>query len=111
MRIINVINAADVLADVLETYKFTADRYIEDNGSVTLCLNEIDLAVNAGSEEEAIEKMSADILEYAGDYYNFFDRWYASDNRRGHLPYVIKAIMLNDTEKIGGIITCRPGEI
>ena len=89
----------DVLASMLEAYKFTAEKYTEENGSVTLRLNEIDLAVNAESEDEAIKKMAADILEYAGDYYNFFDRWYSSANRKGHLPYVIKAIMLNDAEK------------
>jgi len=54
--------------------------------------------------------MAEAILEYSEDYYKDFEIW-AKGWRIPHIPYVLKALMLNDLEKIGGLITCRPGEI
>ena len=100
-----------VIENILAQFEFTAEEFTEDNGSVTLSLNEIDLIENGKNKEEAINKMAAGILEYSQDYYNDFDFWYSAPNRRSHLPYVLKALLLNDVEKIGGLITCRLGEI
>ena len=100
----------DMLGVMLEPYKFTARRYVEDSGSITLSLDEIDLAVNARDDEEAIRKMAEDILEYSEDYFHRFDSWYSSANRKPHLPYVFKALMLNDAEQIKNLITCRHRE-
>jgi hypothetical protein len=98
------------IESLLSAYSFTAEKYIEDDGSVTLSLNEIDLAENGADEQEALQKMAAAILEYAEDYYNDFAYW-ARGDRKAHLPYVFKALILNDAEKIGGLIECHPGEI
>ena len=99
-----------IIENFLDAYKFTADKYIEDDGSVTLSLVEIDLAENGKNEQEVLKIMAQAILEYAEDYYNEFSYW-AKGNRKSHIPYVFKALILNDIEKIGGLITCRPGEI
>jgi len=101
----------NILESILEPYKFTAEKLIEPDGSVTLGLEEIDLAVNGKDEEEAVRKMAEDILEYAEDYYSDFDNWYSAVNRKSHLPYVVKALMLNDVHKIGRLIVCHLGEI
>ena len=99
-----------ILENMLESYRFTADRYVEDDGSVTLSLVEIDLVENGKNDEEALKEMAKAILEYAEDYYKEFKLW-ARGWRIPHIPYVFKALILNDVEKIGGLITCRPGEI
>ena len=98
------------LESLLSDYNFTANKYVEDDGSVTLGLVEIDLAENGADEQEAIKKMAQAILEYSEDYYNEFSLW-ARGDRVSHIPYVFKALILDDIEKIGGLITCRPGEI
>jgi electron transfer flavoprotein alpha subunit len=100
-----------VLENVLSAYTFTADRYVEDDGSITLGLVEIDLAENGKDDEEVLKKMAKAILEYAEDYYKEFNLFYSTTNRKNHMPYVIKSLLLNDLNKIGGLITCRPGEI
>jgi len=100
-----------MLEIILEPYKFTARKYVEDSGSITLGLNEIDLAVNGKDEEEAIKKMAEDILEYAEDYFAEYTLFYNAPNRKHHLPYAVKALMLNDVKKIGELIECHPGEI
>jgi hypothetical protein len=65
---------------------------------------------NGVDERDAIRKMAAAILDYSQDYYNEFDYWFRA-NRKSHLPYVIKALLLNDIEKIGELIQCHLGEI
>jgi len=100
-----------VIENMLSAYTFSAIKYIEDDGSVTLGLNELDLAENGRNEEDAIRKMAEAIFEYSEDYYDNFALWYSAPNRKTHLPYVVKALIINDVDKIGELITCRPGEI
>ena len=98
------------LEKLLSAYNFTADMYTENDGSITLGLNEIDLAENGRDMKEALSKLAGAILEYAQDYYDDFSFW-CRGNRTSHVPYVFKALILDDIEKIGGLITCRPGAI
>ena len=95
---------------MLSAYYFTADMFIEDDGTVTLSLDEIDLVENGADEHDALMKLAQAILEYSEDYYKDFIYW-SRGNRKSHLPYVFKSLILNDPEKIGGLIKCRRGEI
>lgn len=97
------------LEELLAGYRFTAEKIIEKDKTVTLSLNEIDLVENAESEELTKLKLAESILEYAEDYYNEFTYWSTSPNRKGHIPYVFKALVLDDINKIGEIIECQSG--
>ena len=99
----------ETMSDILSAYKFTADRYLEDDGSVTLSLNEIDLACNGVNEEAAKQILGQDILEYAEDYYNEYELYSSAPNRKKHIPYVFKALIINDPAEIGEGIICRDG--
>jgi hypothetical protein len=98
-----------LIEKMLELYDYNAELLIEDDGSVTMSLDEIDLVENGLNEKDTINKMAFGILDYAQDYYNDFNYWYSTLNRKNHLPYVMKALILGDTDKIGGIIKCRRG--
>jgi len=98
-----------VIENMLSAYTFSAVKHIENDGSVTLGLNELDLAENGRTEEDVIRKMAEAILEYSEDYYDNFALWYSAPNRKEHLPYVVKALIINDVDKIQGLIVCRPG--
>ena len=95
---------------ILEVYNFTATEFIEDNGSITLALNEMDLVENGDDKNEAIMNMAKGILEYSEIFYDNFNYW-SVGNRRTHIPYVFKALILNDVERIKGFIKCHPGGI
>jgi hypothetical protein len=99
-----------LLEDILSAYKFTAEKYLEDDNSVTLSLNELDLVENGISEEDAKIKLAEDILEYAEEFYDDFDYWKKAPNRKKHVPYVLKALILQDVNKIGESILCLTGE-
>lgn len=95
---------------ILEPYVFNAKKYIEDDKSITLELNEIDLVVNGKDENEAKEKMAQEIIEYAEDFYKEFNYWSVAENRKSHIPYVFKALIIDDIQKIGDLIICQNGE-
>ena len=106
-----ILSEIGLIEKMLELYVFNAELLIEDDGSVTISLDEIDLVENGLNESDAMKKMASGILEYAQDYYNDFNYWYSAPNRKAHLPYVMKVLILGDTDKIGGIIKCRHGVI
>ncbi|MBE6965348.1 MAG: hypothetical protein E7441_04855 [Ruminococcaceae bacterium] len=99
----------ELMNDLLSAYTFTADKYTEADGSITLSLNEIDLVENAETEAKAKERLASAILEYAYEYYNDYKTYSAAPNRKSHIPYVFKAIILDDAARIGECIQCRDG--
>ena len=101
----------DFISTLLSGYEFSVNEYIEDDGSVTLSLNEMPLVENADTKKEAIDILANSILEYAVDFYNEFNLYSNAPNKKSEIPYVFKALILDDAEKIGACIKCQVGEI
>ena len=99
------------MEELLAGYSYSAVRMEEEDGSVTLALNEIDLVENGKDENDARSKLASSILEYAEDYYSDFSYWASAPNRKSHIPYVFKALFIGDTQKIGESILCQSGKI
>jgi hypothetical protein len=91
----------------MQEYQFTADGFIEKDGSVTLSLRELDIADNAKTEKEARKEIGESILRYSEDFCSEYAIWSKAPNRKRHIPYVLKALIINDSEKIGDIIKLR----
>ena len=100
----------ETMSEILEAYQFTAKKFIEEDGSVTLSLNEIDLVENGKDEQEARLNLANAILEYSMEYYNEYEMYSHSPNRKKHIPYIFKALIIDDSEKIGEIIQCQDGK-
>lgn len=100
----------DTMKDILSAYHFTADKYTEDDGSVTLSLNEMDLVSNAPTEQEAKDLLAEDILEYAEEYYENYEMYSHAPDRKKHVPYIFKALIADNTEEIGEDIKCLNGK-
>jgi hypothetical protein len=105
-----ILSDLNLFENILVVYKFTAQSFIEDDGSITLSLNEIDLIENASTETEAKLALAQAILQYAQDYYNEFQLWSTAPNRKNHIPYVLKALIIDDAHKIGDSIQCQRGK-
>ena len=95
---------------ILEAYQFTAVRYTEDDGSVTLSLNEIDIIENGKDDKDVRLKMGKAILEYSTEYYDEYEMYSRSPNRKHHIPYILKALIIRCPEKIGDMIQFQGGE-
>ncbi len=100
----------DTMACILDAYQFTADRFVEPDGSVTLALIEIDLVENAPDETRARALLAASILEYSEEYYKNYAYWSTAPNRKAHIPYIFKALIMDDVQKLGECITCHDGK-
>jgi len=106
-----MLSSTDFMIELLSGYTFSAKKYIEDDGSVTLSLNELNLVENAPTEDEAIHILSEAILEYSVDFYNDFTLWASAPNKKSEIPYVFKALFLDNATKIGECIKCQAGKI
>ena len=100
----------ETISELLEAYYFSATKYIEDDSSITLSLNEIDLVENGKDEQEARLNMGNAILEYALDSYNEYEMYSRSPNRKKHIPYIFKALIIDNPEKIGDMLQCQDGK-
>lgn len=100
----------ETMSEILEAYQFTAELLDEEDGTVTLSLNEIDLVENAENEATARIQMGKAIMEYAIDYYNDYSYWSSAPNRKKHIPYIFKALIMDDTQKLGDSIICLNGK-
>lgn len=105
-----ILSSVNALSDMLESYRFTAVKLLEEDGSVTLSLNELDLAENASTEKEAKRLLATAILDYAEDFYQDYALFSNAPNRKRHIPYVFKALILDDVNQIGELIQCRDGK-
>ena len=95
---------------LLQDCVYTATVYKEADGTFTVFSNEMDLAENAATEEEATARLCASILEYAEEYYENYEMYSRAPNRRPHIPYILKALLLADPKKIEGELQCQAGE-
>ena len=89
---------------------YAPEKYIEDDGSITLSLNEIDLVENGENEQEARLALGKAILEYSSDYYEDYAFYSKSPNRKGHIPYIFKALIMDNPELIGESVQCHDGK-
>ena len=105
-----VLTDVKLFESLLAVYHMTADIFIEDDGSITLSLRELDLAENAPTEAEARKLLGESILDYAEDFYKEFQLWSVAPNRKSHIPYVLKALVINDAGMIGDAVECQAGK-
>lgn len=100
----------ETMLDILSVYEFSVERFVEADGSITLALNEMDLAENAKTDEEAFDIMANSIMEYAIEYYENYKMYSNAPNRKHHIPYILKALLIQDTQKIRDSIKCQIGK-
>ncbi len=105
-----MLSNCELIESLLAAYDFTANKYVEEDGSITLSLNELDLIENAPTEEKVKKLLAESILDYAVEFYNEFSLWSVAPNRKSHVPYVLKALIIDDVQKIEECIVCRAGK-
>ncbi len=49
-------------------------------------------------------------MEYAMEYYDEYQLYSKSPKRKGHVPYVFKALITDDPKKLGEDIVCQDGK-
>lgn len=83
---------------------FRVTVYTEDDGTVTLSMDDMDLVVNAPSKEESIKALCRDMVEYAEEYRKAFAMYSAAPNRAAHAPLVKEILSVTPQELRDAIV-------
>lgn len=105
-----VLASTESLSAMLSYVRYETTIFQEDDGSITLSLDALDLVVNEKSLEPAKKSLANDIEEYAEEYYANYESYSVSPNRRAHLPYVMKALIADSPKELEDAIECRAGK-
>ena len=81
---------------ILDPFKLTMRILDEEDGSSTGIIEELDLLENAETVSELKVKLISELLVYCEEYMNEFQKYYHSDNRKNHFPYVYKVLAYED---------------
>ncbi|WP_031545353.1 hypothetical protein [Salinicoccus luteus] len=98
------------LETILENFILEVELFIEEDNSVTASFADFDLVENGGTEEEALDFLTDELIEYAEEYQNNFNMYFNSPNRRPHFPYVLKVLSQDTKEEVKSLIRCRAGK-
>jgi len=94
----------DLQQDILRAYTFRPEVLREEDGTVTLALDELELAVNAPTLEEAADALVQEMKIYAEDYRDRIQLFLNAPNRRGHFPYVLRIWLCETDEDIRSLL-------
>lgn len=85
---------------LLEKYSLKPEVIQEEDESVTLALDELELYANGRTVEEAAQELVQELKFYAQDYIERSQLFINSPNRRAHFPYILRVLLCNSDEEI-----------
>jgi hypothetical protein len=99
----------DMAKELIKDVVFSADKYVEDDGSVTLSLHDFDIVVNDKDESLALDSLIKNLREYALEFYEDIEFWGSDINRRKQLKRILKILLTDDDEEMKENIVCQLG--
>lgn len=85
---------------MLEDYRFRTESFRESDGTTTVAAEGFDLVANAIDYKQAVEKLAAELIDYAHDYFEQFPLYFKSTNREKHFPYILKVVLAKDIQEV-----------
>lgn len=95
---------ADLQKLLLEKYRLKPEVIREEDGSVTLALDELELYANGRTVEEATQELVQDLKFYAQDYLERSQLFINAPNRRAHFPYILRVLLCDSDEEIRSLL-------
>ena len=90
----------DLLKMVLNDYKLYPEVIQEDDGSITLALDSLEIYANNSTLDLAAKDLIEDLKIYAQDYIDRSQLFFHAPNRKLHFPYVLKVLLCDNDEEI-----------
>jgi antitoxin YefM len=100
----------EMLKEILAVEKMNVRMLPEDDGSVSAVIEELDLVANAPDEEQVLQLLALEAIEYAEDYYKEFEYWHSASNRKQHLPYILAILTRDPLVVAKELFVCQVGE-
>ena len=106
-----VLLSDEYLYAILEDYKIVCSVQKEKDGTIILT-NEVveDIIASGLTLDEAKSDFATQLLDYAHEYYESFDLYSRAPNRKSHIAYVMKILMLGDPALVEEILVCQDGK-
>lgn len=102
--------SSEHLKAAFATFTFEAELFHEEDGTVTATLKGFDLVENSENEDEAIELLADELIDYANEYQDNFQTYFRAPNRHDQFPYIMNVLSQDDTEGVKSLIRCLVGE-
>ena len=90
----------DQLKMVLVDYKLNPEIIKEDDGSITLALDSLEMYANNLTLDLAFSDLLEDLKFYAQDYMDRSQLFLQAPNRKSHFPYVLKVLLCDNDKEI-----------
>lgn len=104
-----VLCSVDTVQQLVRDTPIVATQYVEDDGSVTLSMDDIDIAVCETDLSAAKRALVRELVEYAEEYYTEYELYSRSPNRKNHLPLVMKVLTAKSKKELEDLVECRVG--
>jgi uncharacterized protein YbcC (UPF0753/DUF2309 family) len=89
---------------LLSPYRFTLEYEKETDGSFSGSLKELDILANAASLEALKTEIAKELIEYAQEYMDEFDKYYGAPNRKPHFPYIMRVLIQKNEDAVRGLV-------
>lgn len=90
----------DLQQMILSDFTLKPEILWEDDGSVTLSLDTLEIYVNAEDKQKAEEELIKELKIYAQDYIQRSQLFLNAPNRRAHFPYVMRILLCEDDKEL-----------
>ena len=94
------VRVASIISPAVAGIGLSAEVLPEENGSVTIAVDALEIAVNGDTREEAVQELLAELKRYAADYMERIQLFVNAPNRRAHLPFVLRIILADNDDEI-----------
>ncbi len=89
---------------LLSNFSLKPEVLPEEDGSITLALDQVDISINADSLDQAKQEMAKELSLYARDYMERSQLFLNAPNRRSHFPYVLRILLCDNVEEVGQLL-------
>lgn len=90
----------DLQQMILSDFTLKPEVLREEDGSVTLSLDTLEIYVNAEDKQKAEEELIKELKIYAQDYIQRSQLFLNAPNRRAHFPYVMRILLCEDDKEL-----------
>ena len=94
----------DLLKMVLADYKLNPEIIKEDDGSITLALDSLEIYANNSTLDLAACDLIEDLKVYSQDYMDRSQLFLQAPNRKSHFPYVLKVLLCDSDTEIRALL-------
>ena len=94
----------DLQKMLLSHFSLKPEVIIEEDNSVTLALDVLEMYVNSTTKEKAIDELVQDLKIYANDYIERSNLFLHSPNRKSHFPYVLRIMLCENDDEIKDLL-------